>query len=120
MNEPWFGYAHYDIYTQTMTIHLRKMDETYIALVDEYIAENDKGGCTFVYDTTDVSYASVHRLIETMRRNYGLFCSLGIEFFVFIDGDLCIKISKPYLEWISIPLIEFLADKHTKLLFFYD
>ena len=78
-DQPWFGYARYDIHTQTMTIYLNEDTEEHRDAVNAYIADNDHGGCTYKLDTCTVSYGNLMSDDARMSRMALLLRLLGAK-----------------------------------------
>ena len=118
-DQPWFGYARYDIYTQTMTIYLNEDTEEHRDAVNAYIADNDHGGCTYKIDTCTVSYGNLMSDDVRMSRMALLLRLLGANRCCLSDGTLYVEL-REVLYAPAAALIHLMTDEREALEFFFD
>ena len=118
-DQPWFGYARYDIYTQTMTIYLNEDTEEHRDAVNAYIADNDHGGCTYKIDTCTVSYNKLMSDDARMSRMALLLRLLGAKRCYLSDGTLYVELRK-FFYAPAAALIQLMTEEKEALVFFYD
>ena len=116
---PWFGYARYDIYTQTMTIYLNEDTEEHRSLVNAYLADNDHGGCTYLFETCTVAYGNLMSDDARMQRINLLLRLLGVNRCYLSDGTIYVELR----ETVYAPaaaLIHLMTKEKEALVFFFD
>ena len=118
-DQPWFGYARYDIYTQTMTIYLNEDTEEHRDAVNAYIADNDHGGCTYKIDTCTVSYGNLMSDDQRMQKMALLFRLLGANRCYLSDGTLYVEL-REVLYAPAAALIHLMTEEREALEFFFD
>ena len=118
-DQPWFGYARYDIYTQTMTIYLNEDTEEHRDAVNAYIADNDHGGCTYQMDTCTVSYGNLMSDDKRMQKMDLLLRLLGANRCYLSDGTLYVELRK-FFYAPAATLIHLMTEEKEALVFFYD
>ena len=118
-DQPWFGYARYDIYTQTMTIYLNEDTEEHRDAVYAYIADNDHGGCTYQVDTCTVSYGNLMSDDQRMQKMALLLRLLGAKRCYLSDGTLYVEL-REVLYAPAAALIHLMTAEKGALVFFYD
>ena len=118
-DQPWFGYARYDIYTQTMTIYLNEDTEEHRDAVNAYIADNDHGGCTYKIDTCTVSYGNLMSDDKRMQKMDLLLRLLGANRCYLSDGTLYVELRK-FFYAPAAALIQLMTEEKEALVFFYD
>ena len=72
-DQPWFGYARYDIYTQTMTIYLNEDTEEHREAVNAYIAKNEFGDVLIDEEELWLLADYIVRLEDVIRAEAGFF-----------------------------------------------
>ena len=118
-DQPWFGYAYYDVYSAAMTVYLKEDTQENRQVVNEYIETIDQGGCTYLFDTCSVSYGTFkkdHERIQSMRY---LLYALGMNRADIVRGELYIR----FRERLCAPaaaLVHFMTAEKGALVFFYD
>ena len=117
-DQPWFGYARYDIYTQTMTIYLNEDTEEHRDAVNAYIADNDHGGCTYQMDTCTVSYGNLMSDDQRMQKMDLLLRLLGANRCYLSDGTLYVELRK-FFYAPAAALIHLMIEEKEALVFFY-
>ena len=118
-DQPWFGYARYDIYTQTMTIYLNEDTEEHRDAVNAYIADNDHGGCTYKLDTCTVSYGNLMSDDKRIQRLGFLLRLLGANRFYLLDGELRVEL-RGVLYAPAAALIHLMTEEKDALIFFFN
>ena len=118
-DQPWFGYARYDIYTQTMTIYLNEDTEEHRDAVNAYIADNDHGGCTYKIDTCTVSYGNLMSDDQRMQRMALLLRLLGANRCYLSDGTLYVELRNVFSAS-AAALIHLMTEEREALVFFFD
>ena len=118
-DQPWFGYARYDIYTQTMTIYLNEDTEEHRDAVNAYIADNDHGGCTYKIDTCTVSYGNLMSDDQRMQRMALLLRLLGANRCYLSDGTLYVELRNVFYAS-AAALIHLMTEEREALVFFFD
>lgn len=118
-DQPWFGYARYDIYTQTMTIYLNEDTEEHRDAVNAYIADNDHGGCTYKIDTCTVSYGNLMSDDARMQGMALLLRMLGANRCYLSDGTLYVEL-REVLYAPAAALIQLMTEEREALVFFFD
>ena len=118
-DQPWFGYARYDIYTQTMTIYINEDTEEHRDAVNAYIADNDHGGCTYKIDTCTVSYGNLMSDDKRMQRMALLLRLLGANRCYLSDGTLYVEL-REVLYAPAAALIHLMTEEREALVFFFD
>ena len=118
-DQPWFGYARYDIYTQTMTIYLNEDTEEHRDAVNAYIADNDHGGCTYKLDTCTVSYGNLMSDDQRMQRMALLLRLLGANRCYLSDGTLYVELRNVFYAS-AAALIHLMTEEREALVFFFD
>ena len=118
-DQPWFGYARYDIYTQTMTIYLNEDTEEHREAVNAYIADNDHGGCTYKIDTCTVSYGNLMSDDQRMQKMALLLRLLGAKRCYLSDGTLYVEL-REVLYASAAALIHLMTEEREALEFFFD
>ena len=118
-DQPWFGYARYDIYTQTMTIYLNEDTEEHREAINAYIADNDHGGCTYKIDTCTVSYGNLMSDDQRMQKMALLFRLLGANRCYLSDGTLYVEL-REVLYAPAAALIHLMTEEREALVFFFD
>lgn len=118
-DQPWFGYARYDIYTQTMTIYLNEDTEEHREAINAYIADNDHGGCTYKIDTCTVSYGNLMSDDKRMQRMALLLRLLGANRCYLSDGTLYVEL-REVLYAPAAALIHLMTEEREALEFFFD
>ena len=118
-DQPWFGYARYDIYTQTMTIYLNEDTEEHREAVNAYIADNDHGGCTYKIDTCTVSYGNLMSDDQRMQKMALLFRLLGAKRCYLSDGTLYVELRNVFYAS-AAALIHLMTEGREALVFFFD
>lgn len=118
-DQPWFGYARYDIYTQTMTIYLNEDNEEHRDAVNAYIADNDHGGCTYKIDACTVSYGNLMSDDQRMQRMALLLRLLGANRCYLSDGTLYVELRNVFYAS-AAALIHLMTEEREALVFFFD
>lgn len=118
-DQPWFGYARYDIHTQTMTIYLNEDTEEHRDAVNAYIADNDHGGCTYQIDTCTVSYGNLMSDDQRMLKTDLLLRLLGANRCYLSDGTLYVEL-REVLYAPATALIHLMTEEREALVFFFD
>ena len=118
-DQPWFGYARYDIYTQTMTIYLNEDTEEHRDAVNAYIADNDHGGCTYKIDACTVSYGNLMSDDQRMQRMALLLRLLGAKRCYLSDGTLYVELRNVFYAS-AAALIHLMTEEREALEFFFD
>ena len=118
-DQPWFGYARYDIYTQTMTIYLNEDTEEHRDAVNAYIADNDHGGCTYQIDACTVSYGNLMSDDKRMQRMAILLRLLGANRCYLSDGTLYVELRNVFYAS-AAALIHLMTEEREALVFFFD
>ena len=118
-DQPWFGYARYDIHTQTMTIYLNEDTEEHREAVNAYIADNDHGGCTYKIDTCTVSYGNLMSDDQRMQKMALLFRLLGAKRCYLSDGTLYVELRNVFYAS-AAALIHLMTEEREALVFFFD
>lgn len=118
-DQPWFGYARYDIHTQTMTIYLNEDTEEHRDAVNAYIADNDHGGCTYQIDTCTVSYGNLMSDDQRMLKTDLLLRLLGANRCYLSDGTLYVEL-REVLYAPATALIHLMTEEREALEFFFD
>ena len=118
-DQPWFGYARYDIYTQTMTIYLNEDTEEHRDAVNAYIADNDHGGCTYKIDTCTVSYGNLMSDDQRMQRMALLLRMLGANRCYLSDGTIYVELRNVFYAS-AAALIHLMTEEREALEFFFD
>lgn len=118
-DQPWFGYARYDIYTQTMTIYLNEYTEEHRDAVNAYIADNDHGGCTYKIDACTVSYGNLMSDDQRMQRMALLLRLLGAKRCYLSDGTLYVELRNVFYAS-AAALIHLMTEEREALEFFFD
>ena len=118
-DQPWFGYARYDIYTQTMTIYLNEDTEEHRDAVNAYIADNDHGGCTYKIDTCTVSYGNLMSDDQRMQRMALLLRLLGANRCYLSDGTIYVELRNVFYAS-AAALIHLMTEEREALEFFFD
>ena len=118
-DQPWFGYARYDIYTQTMTIYLNEDTEEHRDAVNAYIADNDHGGCTYKIDTCTVSYGNLMSDDQRMQKMALLLQLLGANRCYLSDGTLYVELRNVFYAS-AAALIHLMTEEREALVFFFD
>ena len=118
-DQPWFGYARYDIYTQTMTIYLNEDTEEHRDAVNAYIADNDHGGCTYKIDTCTVSYGNLMSDNKWMQKMALLLRLLGANRCYLSDGTLYVELRNVFYAS-AAALIHLITEEREALEFFFD
>lgn len=118
-DQPWFGYARYDIYTQTMTIYLNEDTEEHRDAVNAYIADNDHGGCTYKIDTCTVSYGNLMSDDKRMQRMALLLRLLGANRCYLSDGTIYVELRNVFYAS-AAALIHLMTEEREALEFFFD
>ena len=118
-DQPWFGYARYDIYTQTMTIYLNEDTEEHREAVNAYIADNDHGGCTYKIDTCTVSYGNLMSDDQRMQKMALLLRLLGANRCYLSDGTLYVELRNVFYAS-AAALIHLMTEEREALVFFFD
>ena len=118
-DQSWFGYARYDIYTQTMTIYLNEDTEEHRDAVNTYIADNDHGGCIYKIDTCTVSYGNLMSDDQRMQRMALLLRLLGANRCYLSDGTLYVEL-REVLYVPAAALIHLMTEEREALVFFFD
>ena len=118
-DQPWFGYARYDIYTQTMTIYLNEDTEEHRDAVNAYIADNDHGGCTYQIDTCTVSYGNLMSDDQRMQKMALLLRLLGANRCYLSDGTLYVELRNVFYAS-AAALIHLMTEEREALVFFFD
>ena len=118
-DQPWFGYARYDIYTQTMTIYLNEDTEEHRDAVNAYIADNDHGGCTYKIDTCTVSYGNLMSDDQRMQKMALLLRLLGANRCYLSDGTLYVELRNVFYAS-AAALIHLMTEEREALVFFFD
>ena len=118
-DQPWFGYARYHIYTQTMTIYLNEDTEEHREAVNAYIADNDHGGCTYQIDTCTVSYGNLMSDDQRMQKMALLLRLLGAKRCYLSDGTLYVEL-REVLYAPAAALIHLMTEEREALVFFFD
>ena len=118
-DQPWFGYARYDIYTQTMTIYINEDTEEHRDAVNAYIADNDHGGCTYKIDTCTVSYGNLMSDDQRMQKMALLLRLLGANRCYLSDGTLYVEL-REVLYAPAAALIHLMTEEREALEFFFD
>ena len=116
---PWFGYARYDIYTQTMTVYLNEDTEEHRSLVNAYIADNDHGGCTYLFETCTVSYGNLMSDDHRIQRLGFLLTLLGANRFYLSDGTIYVEL-RQLCYAPAAALIHLMTEEREALVFFFD
>ena len=118
-DQPWFGYARYDIDTQTMTIYLNEDTEEHRDAVNAYIADNDHGGCTYQIDACTVSYGNLMSDDQRMQKMALLFRLLGANRCYLSDGTLYVELRNVFYAS-AAALIHLMTEEREALVFFFD
>ena len=118
-DQPWFGYARYDIYTQTMTIYLNEDTEEHREAVNAYIADNDHGGRTYKIDTCTVSYGNLMSDDQRMQKMALLLRLLGANRCYLSDGTLYVELRNVFYAS-AAALIHLMTEEREALVFFFD
>ena len=118
-DQPWFGYARYDIYTQTMTIYLNEDTEEHRDAVNAYIADNDHGGCTYKLDTCTVSYGNLMSDDQRKQKMALLLRLLGANRCYLSDGTLYVELRNVFYAS-AAALIHLMTEEREALEFFFD
>ena len=118
-DQPWFGYARYDIYTQTMTIYLNEDTEEHRDAVNAYIADNDHGGCTYQIDACTVSYGNLMSDDQRMQKMALLLRLLGANRCYLSDGTLYVELRNVFSAS-AAALIHLMIEEREALVFFFD
>ena len=118
-DQPWFGYARYDIYTQTMTIYLNEDTEEHRDAVNAYIADNDHGGCTYKIDACTVSYGNLMSDDQRMQRMALLLRLLGANRCYLSDGTIYVELRNVFYAS-AAALIHLMTEEREALVFFFD
>ena len=118
-DQPWFGYARYDIYTQTMTIYLNEDTEEHRDAVNAYIADNDHGGCTYKIDTCTVSYGNLMSDDQRMQKMALLLRLLGANRCYLSDGTIYVELRNVFYAS-AAALINLMTEEREALVFFFD
>ena len=118
-DQPWFGYARYDIYTQTMTIYLNEDTEEHREAVNAYIVDNDHGGCTYKIDTCTVSYGNLMSDDQRMQKMDLLLRLLGANRCYLSDGKLYVELRNVFYAS-AAALIHLMTEEREALVFFFD
>ena len=118
-DQPWFGYARYDIYTQTMTIYLNEDTEEHRDAVNAYIADNDHGRCTYKIDTCTVSYGNLMSDDKRMQKMALLLRLLGANRCYLSDGTLYVELRNVFYAS-AAALIHLMTEEREALEFFFD
>lgn len=118
-DQPWFGYARYDIYTQTMTIYLNEDTEEHRDAVNAYIADNDHGGCTYQIDTCTVSYGNLMSDDQRMQKTDFLLRLLGANRCYLSDGTIYVELRNVFYAS-AAALIHLMTEEKEALVFFFD
>ena len=118
-DQPWFGYARYDIYTQTMTIYLNEDTEEHREAINAYIADNDHGGCTYKIDTCTVSYGNLMSDDKRMQRMALLLRLLGANRCYLSDGTIYVELRNVFYAS-AAALIHLMTEEREALVFFFD
>ena len=118
-DQPWFGYARYDIYTQTMTIYLNDDTEEHRDAVNAYIANNDHGGCTYKIDTCTVSYGNLMSDDQRMQKMALLLRLLGANRCYLSDGTIYVELRNVFYAS-AAALIHLMTEEREALVFFFD
>ena len=118
-DQPWFGYARYDIYTQTMTIYLNEDTEEHRDAVNAYIADNDHGGCTYKIDACTVSYGNLMSDDQRMQKMALLLRLLGANRCYLSDGTIYVEL-REVLYAPATALIHLMTEEREALEFFFD
>ncbi len=118
-DQPWFGYARYDLFEQTMTIYLNEDTEEHRDAVNAYIADNDHGGCTYKIDTCTVSYGNLMTDDKRMQRLGFLLLMLGANRFYLSDGELRVEL-RGVLYAPAAALIHLMTEEKEALVFFFN
>ena len=118
-DQPWFGYARYDIYTQTMTIYLNEDTEEHRDAVNAYIADNDHGGCTYKIDACTVSYGNLMSDDQRMQKMALLLRLLGANRCYLSDGTIYVELTNVFYAS-AAALIHLMTEEREALVFFFD
>ena len=118
-DQPWFGYARYDIYTQTMTIYLNEDTEEHRDAVNAYIADNDHGGCTYKIDTCTVSYGNHMSDDKRMQKMARLLRLLGANRSYLSDGTIYVELRNVFYAS-AAALIHLMTEEREALVLFFD
>ena len=118
-DQPWFGYARYDVNTQTMTIYLNEDTEEHREAVNAYIADNDHGGCTYKIDTCTVSYGNLMSDDQRMQKMALLFRLLGANRCYLSDGTIYVELRNVFYAS-AAALIHLMTEEREALVFFFD
>ena len=118
-DQPWFGYARYDIYTQTMTIYLNEDTEEHRDAVNAYIADNDHGGCTYKIDTCTVSYGNLMSDDQRMQKMALLLRLLGANRCYLSDGTIYVELRNVFYAS-AAAMIQWMTEEREALVFFFD
>ena len=118
-DQPWFGYARYDIYTQPMTIYLNEDTEVHRDAVNAYIADNDHGGCTYQIDTCTVSYGNLMSDDKRMQRMALLLRLLGANRCYLSDGTIYVELRNVFYAS-AAALSHLMTEEREALVFFFD
>ena len=118
-DQPWFGYARYDIDKQTMTIYLNEDTEEHRDAVNAYIADNDHGGCTYRIDTCTVSYGNLMSDDQRMQKMALLLRLLGANRCYLSDGTLYVELRNVFYAS-AAALIHLITEEREALEFFFD
>ena len=118
-DQPWFGYARYDIYTQTMTTYLNEDTEEHRDAVNAYIADNDHGGCTYKLDTCTVSYGNLMSDDQRKQKMALLLRLLGANRCYLSDGTLYVELRNVFYAS-AAALIHLMTEEREALEFFFD
>ena len=118
-DQPWFGYARYDVHTQTMTIYLNEDTEEHRDAVNAYIADNDHGGCTYKIDTCTVSYGNLMSDDQRMQKMALLLRLLGANRCYLSDGTIYVELRNVFYAS-AAALIHLMTEEREALVFFFD
>ena len=118
-DQPWFGCARYDIYTQTMTIYINEDTEEHRDAVNAYIADNDHGGCTYQIDACTVSYGNLMSDDQRMQKMALLLRLLGANRCYLSDGTIYVELRNVFYAS-AAALIHLMTEEREALVFFFD
>lgn len=117
-DQPWFGYAYYDVYSASMTIYLKEDTEEHRQAVREYIETIDQGGCTYLFDTCSVSYGTFKKDYDRIQNIRYLLYALGMNRADIVRGDLYIELRKG-LYAPATALIYLMTEERGALTFYF-
>ena len=116
-DQPWFGYAYYDVYSASMTIYLKEDSEEHRQSVNAYIETIDQGGCTYLFDTCSFSYGILKKDIERIQNIRFLVNVLGMNRAQILRGELYIELRKGLCAP-GVALIHLMTDEKEALVFY--